>query len=443
MSFEQRLKTALVGDAGARFVYLGNFEVERAWAKRAPKLPGAGISFANATVNRMEEMGVLLAGPDDVVLLKEAVDERYAAFLAGIDAAAGTALAVGHNDPERSVTEDALLSPETLARLRGLADGRTYLMPMGVSEAEEELSKATGLPLAGVPAAVCQAVNSKAWGRRLVERVGLRAIPGAVCASAAELADALAEHLVDGGRVVVKEPLGVSGRGMVVLDSRERADRLVRMLSRRSEAALDLVVERWIDRAADLNYQFVVSRGGEVAFETVKRAVVEGGVHKGHEFPPALPDHVEPELRAAAELIGRELFAAGYYGVVGVDALLAEDGTLHPCLEINARFNMATYQSRVAERFIGPGKHAVAATFGLRLARQHTFDEVVAALGELSFGDGRGVLVNAFATLNARATPGAEFPGRLYALCVADSAEAARELRADADARLRDGIGAR
>ena len=62
MNFVARLKKDLIGDDRARFVFVNNFEVERSWAVGEPKLPGAGISFAGATVNRMEEMGALLAG---------------------------------------------------------------------------------------------------------------------------------------------------------------------------------------------------------------------------------------------------------------------------------------------------------------------------------------------------------------------------------------------
>ena len=60
-SFTARLKTALVDDPTARFVYLNNFEVERNWGQDEPGLPGAGLSFSAAMVNRMEEVGVLLA----------------------------------------------------------------------------------------------------------------------------------------------------------------------------------------------------------------------------------------------------------------------------------------------------------------------------------------------------------------------------------------------
>lgn len=441
MNFTARLKQAIVGDQNARFVYLNNFEVERTWARNEPKLPGAGVTFAGTTVNRMEEMGVLLAGPGDVVVLKAPVDPEYAAYLAGLDCAQGRVLSAERAEPARSITQDALASPELLANLRELADGRTYLMPLGISAEEERLAKETGLPLAGAPAAVCIAVNGKIYSRELCYTAGLTPVPGAICRTADELAPALRTYLRSGGRAAVKESLGVSGRGMVVLDDQARADRLVHMVQRRGERArVDLVVESWIDKIVDLNYQFIISRTGAVHFETVKAAVVESGVHKGHRFPVELPVEASEELRRAADLIGRALFADGYFGMVGVDAMLGRDGTLYPCLEINARFNMATYQSRLAEKFIGLGRHAIATTIGLRPRRRHSFGEVAAALGELLFdGTGRpGVLINNFATLNAAAVDGGEFHGRLYAICVADDPDSALRVQYQTEQILRE-----
>ncbi|MDI5964577.1 ATP-grasp domain-containing protein [Streptomyces sp. SL13] len=438
MNFVERLKHDLTGDPAARFVFVNNFEVERSWAVGEPKLPGAGISFAGTTVNRMEEMGVLLADEGDVVVLKAAMDPDFAGYLGGLGVAAGRTLAAENSDPQRTVTEDALVSPLLLDALRELADGRTYLMPLGVSAAEEELSKATGLPLAGPSAATCKAVNGKVFSRLLVDRTGLRAVPGRICRTVGELRDALTAQLAEGGRAVVKESLGVSGRGMVRVEDERGAGRLLRLIERRgADAPANLVVESWIEHAADLNYQLVVSRGGGVRFETVKAAVLRDGVHQGHRFPVELSPTADRELREAADTIGRALHDEGYFGMVGVDAMLGRDDTLYPCLEINARFNMSTYQSRIAERFVPDGTHAIAATIALRPRRAHTFAEVADALGDLLFdGSGRpGVLVNNFATLNA-AAGGADFHGRLYAVCLAGSADAARTVRDQAQERL-------
>ena len=186
--FTARLKSALVGDPTARFVYVNNFEVERVWGRGEPSLPGAGLSFSSATVNRIEEVGVLLADEHDAVVLKEAVDPGYAAYLAGLGAADGLHLTVDRNVPDRSVTLDALDSPRLLAALRALADGRTYLMPLGISPDEERLAEAAGLPLAGPSAAVCKEVNGKIFSRELVDAAGLTAVPGAECRTVDELA---------------------------------------------------------------------------------------------------------------------------------------------------------------------------------------------------------------------------------------------------------------
>lgn len=445
MNFVERLKQDLTGDRAARFVFVNNFEVERSWALGEPKLPGAGISFAGATVNRMEEMGVLLADEGDVVVLKADLDPGFADYLSGLGAAAGRTVAAENHEPERTVTEDALVSPRLLDELRALADGRTYLMPLGVSAAEEELAKTTGLPLAGPSAAVCKDVNGKMFSRRLVELTGLRDVPGTICRTVGELRGALTGQLALGGRAVVKESLGVSGRGMVRVEDERGAERLLRLIERRGASApANLVVESWIEHAQDLNYQFVVSRTGTVRFETVKATVLRDGVHQGHRFPVELSPAVTEQLHEATRRIGRALYDEGYFGLVGVDAMLGRDDTLYPCLEINARFNMSTYQSRIAERLIPDGAHAIATTIGLRPSRVHTFGEVAQALGELLLDRaGRtGVLINNFATLNAAAEDGA-FHGRLYAICLAESAEAALAVRDEAARRLDTMAGGR
>jgi D-alanine-D-alanine ligase-like ATP-grasp enzyme len=441
VGFAERLKRDLVQDEKARFVYINNFEVERSWAVGEPKLPGAGISFASATVNRMEEMGVLLAESADIVLLKAPMDSDYAAYLRAVDASAGEVVAVEASLPSRTVTEDALESPRTLDFLRGLADGRTYLMPMGISAAEEQLSEAVGLPLAGPRAEVCKRVNGKIYSRRLVDSLGLAAVPGVVCETVAELAAAVEAQCARGGRVVVKESLGVSGRGMVVLPDRAAADRLLRLIGRRGQQTrVDMVVESWIEDVTDLNYQFLVSRSGQVRFEAVKEAVLHNNVHQGHRFPVDLSEEHLGTLHESALLIGRALHADGYYGIVGVDAMIGPDGVLYPCLEINARFNMSTYQSRIAERFLSAGRHAIAATFNLKPSRAHSFAEVAAVLGRSIF-DGThvpGVLVNNFATLNAGIGPGdGPFHGRIYGICIAADAGSALALRSRTEERLR------
>lgn len=448
LGFCGRLKKALVGDPHARFVYVNNFEVERVWGRGEPALPGTGLSFSAATVNRIEEVGLPLAEPGDVVVLKEPPDPAFAAYLKGVGLFDGEVLAIDRNNPGRTVTEDALDSPRLLAALRALNDGRTYLAPLGVSALEERLADAAGLPLAGPAASVFRDVNGKIFSRELVDAAGLTPVPGSVCRTVDELAAALRSHLGPAGApaVVVKESLGVSGRGLVVLDSRERADRLLRMVARAApDGRVAVVVERWIEKRMDLNYQFLMDRDGRFAFETVKTALTRNGVHRGHLFPPALGAPELAQLENAAAVLSKALYAAGYHGLVGVDAILGADGTLYPCLEINARFNMATYQNRFAERLIPDGVSALATSFELRPERAYDFEEVAEALGavplisaEPTGAAGRGLLVTGFATLNATVLAEGRPYGRLYGVLLGANEPDVLALHARAQAALEE-----
>jgi carbamoylphosphate synthase large subunit len=321
--------------------------------------------------------------------------------------------------------------------LCGLADGATWLLPFGVSVHEQELSERTGLPLAAPTAVVCAAVNSKVFGRALVARTGLRQVPGTSCSAVDQVEPALQKFLRPGGRVVVKEAFGVSGRGLAVFDDLAHAQRLAAMLRKRGPA-IDLVVEQWIENVTELNYQFVVGRTGRVDFETVKATVVESGVPKGHRFPVALSPAVSEEIRRAAGLIGADLFAHGYFGVIGVDAVLGRHDVLYPCLEINARFNLTHYQNAIAERLLLPHVAAEARVVDLLLDAPRSFADLIHPIQDLLLrpGGNQGVVITNFATVNAETTGDRAFPGRLGLLCIGADPDNAAELCTAAVRRL-------
>jgi D-alanine-D-alanine ligase-like ATP-grasp enzyme len=444
--FVDRLREALVRDPDVRFVLLGNFEVEEVWADSTGRLPGSTMKSSAAVVNRMEEFALSLGCERDYVIFKEAVDDGFAGHLAEQGLRLPTTLTVDENHPEWTITADALQSPRLLTQLRALGDGRTFLLPLGTSDLEEQLSNLTGLPLAVPSASICRRVNSKAYSRRVTDELGLRSAPGHVVESVEELravSTSLLDVLDRGGRIVVKEALGVSGKGVLVIDRSRRLEQLVAMLERRArrtgDARLDLVVEEWIDKACDLNYHFVIGADGEIVFDFVKEAVTERGVHKGHLMPSRLDDDQVEELRDCAIRIGRRLFADGYHGVVGVDAILSESGELYPILEINARFNMSTYQIDIAERCIGPGRVALARHYAVRLTERRTFGEFARHLEPVLFDatQEEGFLVNNFAAVNAGVMRDGGFDGRLYGICIAQSEDAVRRLDSDVEARVR------
>ncbi|MCR8944455.1 ATP-grasp domain-containing protein [Streptomyces sp. OUCMDZ-4982] len=429
LDFMGRLRTALTGSPDTPLVLLGNFEVEEEWARDEPGLPRVAFTAGSAVVHRMDAFTLLLAGKNDHVVLKAAPDPDHLGHLEELGLDLPRVHTVSGGDPGQTVTRDALADPALQEALRTLGpDAR--IVPHGTSVREEELSGLTGLPLGTPPAALCKAVNSKVYSRAVAEATGLRQATGWSCGNLTEL-DAVFEEarflLRVGRRVVVKDAFGVSGKGISVLDDERRLDTLRRMIDRRAARSGDdrvvLVVEEWVDKTADLNYQFTLGRDGSVHFDFVKEAITEDGVHKGHRFPARLTTLQLDAVRHAVEVLGRRLAADGYFGVVGVDAMTDPQGGLYPVVEINARHNMSTYQTRLQERFLGPGSHALARHYPVRLRTPLTFGRLRSLLGELLFtGSGSGLLVGNFATVNAAATEnGTPYEGRLHGLLIGDS----------------------
>jgi hypothetical protein len=437
--FTTRLKIALTGTPGTPLAYLGNFEVEEQWARGERGLPRVTGAAGAAVVNHMDEFAMLLAGKDDHVVLKAAPDPAYLAYLVGVGLQLPRIHVVALENPRRTVTEDVLGDPALVRTLSGLAGCR--LVAHGVSEVEEELSVRTGLPLAAPPAGICKAINSKVYSRQVADDLGLRQPKGWGCSTAGELAAAVAEAgavLASGRKVVVKEAFGVSGKGIAVVSDERRLDRLHRMIAKGAGDRLAFVIEEWVEKRADLNYQFTVGRDGSVRFDFVKEAITEASVHKGHRIPARLSPGQVDELRDVSEMLGKRLAADGYFGVAGVDAMIDPDDRLYPVVEINARHNMSTYQVSLQEKFVGPGKVALARYYPLRLTSPLSFDKAHRLLDGLILAreGGNGLLVNNFATVNAGASGSAPFDGRLYGLVVADSPDELSAIDGEITARI-------
>lgn len=449
--FRERLATALTGTPETPLVFLGNFEVEQQWARGEHTLPRLSAPAADAVVNHMDEFALLLGDAADHVVLKSRPDDDHLAFLAELGVRLPHLHVATAQDPARTVTEDALADPALLADLSGLAAQGCRIAAHGVSAQEEVLAAATGLGVAAPSAVTCKAVNSKVYSRRVADELGLRQPRGWACATLAELGAAFAAAAGDEGRrYVVKEAFGVSGKGIAVLESKRRGERILAMVTRQAERtghdAVSFVVEEWVAKQGDLNYQFTVARDGTTHFDFVKEQLTEGGVHKGHRMPARLTAAQLDEVRGTAERLGKRLAADGYFGVVGVDAMVDPDGELYPVVEINARNNMSTYQVRLQEQFVTDRQIAVARHYPLRLAEPLPFAAAHRLLDGLLFdrARGTGLLVNNYATVNAGFPTGGRAPegpvaGRLYGVLVADSDDAVEALDTRIAARLAAG----
>ncbi len=435
-----------------RIAWLGNFEVEQDW-RRKDVISLPGMSGSVHIPLALSELALLLAAPEDLVLLPSKPDEAYLAYLTSFGWKCPTIYAP---DPKADQAESltcmllAATSSGAPVEVRSWAEaGESFLVPHGTSVWEEALAVDWELPLASPSSAIAQKVNSKLFSRELCEELAIPQAEGRTARTLDELEQAYAElaPLLEGGPLVLKEGMGVSGKGMLRIDSPDRFEQLLRKLRsaahKQGTVYTDFVLERWIDKEQDLNVQFLLDRNGRVQQVTILNAIVQNGTHLGHIYPHKLTAHAEELMRQYVEQLGQALHTHGYYGMVGLDAMVGVDGTLYPCIEINARLNMSTYHTRLLQEWVPQGKHALIRPFSFSKQAPLPFTHLQQALQARLYtaAAGKGIVICAYAPVNGRDPSGRR--GKLYTMLIGDSDEECLQLEQFCRSQLEqmNGIG--
>lgn len=433
-SIVRRLYTGLLpltAQASARFVWMSNFEAERFWTdKKAVQLPRLSQPEDAAIINRLEETSLFLAEAPDLLILRERSDQEFLDYLTELGYRLPTIL---HADPPDNQTPiaEAVLANQHLCSLlsQSSPDGdRPFFLPYAKTALEEQIGEKAGLQCLGPRAEVCAKINSKVYSRTLSRELGLRTIKGWECESFGEIEAAFkgaSRNLTMGQTLVLKESMGVSGKGLLIVDSERRAQQTLAMLKRkeRNDSQFAFVLEQWVDKLKDINYQIFISASGQVELLAIKEIIAQKGVHLGHRFPPTLSRSQIECYEQAGQAIGERLFKEGYTGVVGIDSIIDHNHEIYPVLEINARFNMSTYQLGI-ERLIRPDAKVIAKAYPLQLKERLPFGRLIELIGPHLFRKGasdEGVIIQNFATVNANNdSSGQPFKGRLYLLLMGE-----------------------
>lgn len=434
----------VAADPGTGLVWLANFEVEEEWALEEARLIRLSTDSGAKLVERLDEFAVWLARTGDTVILAGESDPDFLDYVARITGQQPSV--VRQEDTLRACASDPAQGPEA-ENVSAHA-----LVTHAPSRSTELLAHEHGWSSAWPEWQAVKRVNSKVYSRLLANKYGITQPRGFTCTSTEEWIDACeqAKVLLEDGPVAVKEAFGVSGKGLYVANSDKRlasVSRKVLAASTAQSGRLQFCIESWIDKATDYNYQFTVFRDGTHQLDFIKEAITDNGVHRGHLMPARLSDAERAKIEETANIIATALSQDGYWGIVGVDAMKGTDGTLYPLLEINARFNMSTYQVPAQERFLDQHAVALARHLDIEVSQPVAFHEIRSAMGALLAepGDPRGVVVLNHATLNAglsAASAQASVNGRLYVLIFArDESELARTHRELEDVILQLGKG--
>jgi hypothetical protein len=183
------------------------------------------------------------------------------------------------------------------------------------------------------------------------------------------------------GRKVLKSCYGVSGKGHLIIDADSPPqERILAFLKREWKKGLPVIAEPYVHRLLDFSTQWEITKDKHLIYVGATlcanddrgqyryNVVGEESLLFAHHLP-YLEEH-----RKTAEPILHKIAEAGFFGNVGVDAMLytlAEDPKqvlLHPVVEINARktmgwaallFQKKHYPGRLIRFSFAPGTHGL------------------------------------------------------------------------------------
>ncbi len=415
-------------------VWLCNIGAEKYWNKT-----GSGVVDRNEDipVNRIEEMNLLICREQDIIILRKMPDTRYLNDLKRLGFSIPAILTPDDPDLLTPISELVVRDEVLLQRLKEIAseNKNVYFVPYAVTYLEEAIAEKAGLQLMGASSLVNAGINDKIFNREVSERLGFNVCRGKICGSIDEIRqeyEALTGEAPLFEKVIVKEPNGASGKGLYIIESKDKLESGLRMIARFSRGRTEpkWLVEGWYNKKFDINYQIYVSPKGEVNVFSIKQQLLRDTVYIGSVLPPDLDANIMNSYIEYGRTVGKYLFEMGFTGVAGIDSIITDRDEIIPIIEINGRFTLSTYISFL-EQSLG-GKKILSRYFRLLPDNAVDYEDICRALdreGILIKPEQReGVLVYTAGTLPYQLNEGSDYyVGRVFVLVVSDSREKINE----------------
>ena len=178
--------------------------------------------------------------------------------------------------------------------------------------------------------------------------------------------------------VVFKAPFSASGRGMIRVRNKTPETKDLKWIETVLKNHRAIIAEPWLDKFTDLSAHVDIANDGSVKYVGATRFWTDvRGQYRGHLIGRIMDDLGSTiiqswhraggwadTLKETALRVGQEAFNRGYFGPLGVDAMIHRENDelqLRPLLEINPRWSMGRIalilQQRLAPKHAGIWMH--------------------------------------------------------------------------------------
>ncbi len=430
-------------------LHLGRFDSEPLW--RAPEraqLPGATDPRTATIIDRMDEMLFAVGEPSGHKLMTRfPMNPAHVDYLHDAGFRFTSRQPPLPHDPLAPSTCGLLADGAPDAPVAAFLEGVTGCVPYSILPTTRAFVERYGLAQPLPALAAVKRVNSKVFSHRIAQET-LDECDGQVIDSAQAL-EAVGTRLLAATPVLLKDDLGVSGKGNLLVDSPRLLARIARHLERQERQGKEtwLVLEPLLKKALDFSCQLEIGPNGETSILSIQQMA-----NKGFAFSsittaePALWDRLDRDgYLERAQRIAARLFDEGYFGPVCIDSMELADGRVRTLVEINARQSMGYMNHRIDRHLEPLGVRGELSLFSLGVPRHFDYEQLLTALADhgLLFTQDHpeGMLPLSANTLTANLPATNEqalSPGRLYASIVAGGAPRRREIGSQVGALFSD-----
>lgn len=385
-----------------RVVWVFNIGVEKYWNP----IGGVVDKKEDIVVNHSEEMLLLFAKSQDIVILRRKPSEEYLSDLKEKGASEPLILCPKNEDEEKGISELILEDENLLNKVREIAseDG-VILLPYGISHLEEEIAAKCNIPLIGGNESLCKEINDKIYARQIARELGFATSNGYVCRNQDEITAAYNELHKKFEKIIIKMPCNASGKGMWIVEDESRFNTIKRIILRYSRDSRNQMwlVEGWLEKEMDINCQIFVSESGHVEVFSIKEQITKDTVYIGSVFPPRMTEEQYKTVYECGMKIGKCLYEHSYSGVFGVDGLITKSGEVVPIIEINGRFTLSSYVLFFERLF--PEVQFYSFYKRVYLKQTFRYEDIVSLLKENNLfmnENGKGIFLYTSATLDTQ-----------------------------------------
>ena len=210
------------------------------------------------------------------------------------------------------------------------------------------------IPAEEPPLPLVQLMNRKSFSNDLKYRLDLP-LKGVSVRSVEEYEREVPGMLKQYGTVLIKDSMGVSGKGILPIESQAMADRLAAHFRKQEglgRTNFDFVLEPRVSRKTDFSCQFHIERSGTAVIDGYRKNEAKGYAYLGSgPLSEAETDLIQrSQYRDAILRIADEMAALGYFGYACADSMITEDNEVIPLLEINPRMSMARFSLQLERK---------------------------------------------------------------------------------------------